>query len=234
MYLNVEEKRMRKNILVVDDNEEIRDLIGIYLQSEEFIISKACNGEEALELIGQNEYDLVILDIMMPKKDGIETLLEIRKKYTMPVIFLTAKNEEIDMIKGLTLGADDYIGKPFSSMELIARVKSQLRRYTVFNNVDKSIIIIGDLVLDIKMHRVTVSGKEISLTPTEYKILELLCENRNVVFSVEQIYEKIWKDKYAVGDTSIMVHITKLRQKIEKDPKNPEYIKTIWGVGYKV
>ena len=234
MYLNVEEKRMRKNILVVDDNEEIRELIGIYLQSEEFIISKASNGEEALELIGQNEYDLVILDIMMPKKDGIETLLEIRKKYTMPVIFLTAKNEEIDMIKGLTLGADDYIGKPFSSMELIARVKSQLRRYTVFNNIDKSIIIIGDLVLDIKMHRVTVSGKEINLTPTEYKILELLCENRNVVFSVEQIYEKIWKDKYAVGDTSIMVHITKLRQKIEKDPKNPEYIKTIWGVGYKV
>ncbi|WP_297634996.1 response regulator transcription factor [uncultured Clostridium sp.] len=225
---------MRKNILVVDDDKDIRELIEIYLQSEEFIISKACNGEEALKLVEKNNYDLIILDIMMPKVDGIETLIEVRKKHTMPVIFLTAKTEEIDMIKGLTLGADDYIGKPFSSMELIARVKSQLRRYTVFNNKDKRVINIGDLVLDVKMHSVTVLGEEVNLTPTEYKILELLCENRNVVFSVEQIYEIIWKDKYAVGDTSIMVHITKLRQKIEKDPKNPEYIKTVWGVGYKV
>ncbi|MGL4847631.1 MAG: response regulator transcription factor [Clostridium sp.] len=225
---------MQKNILVVDDDKDIRELIGIYLESEEFVVSKACNGEEALQMIEKNKYDLIILDIMMPKRDGIETLIEIRKKYTMPVIFLTAKNEEIDMIKGLTLGADDYIGKPFSSMELIARVKSQLRRYTVFNNKQKNIINIGELSLDIKSHRVTVSGEEVNLTPTEYKILELLCENRDIVFSVEQIYEKIWKDKYVVGDTAIMVHITKLRQKIEKDPKNPEYIKTVWGVGYKI
>lgn len=152
----------------------------------------------------------------------------------MPVIFLTAKNQEVDLLRGLSLGADDYIPKPFSSLELIARVKAQLRRYTVFNNINKSTITIGELVLDVDMHRVTVEGKEIKLTPTEYKILELLCKNRKIVFSVEQIYENIWRDKYAVGDTSIMVHITKLRQKIEKDPKNPEYIKTVWGVGYKI
>ncbi|WP_346897019.1 response regulator transcription factor [Clostridium sp. UBA7503] len=225
---------MSKNILVVDDDKDIRELITVYMQTEEFYVDKACNGEEALKLIEGKNYDLVILDIMMPKLDGLQVLIEIRKKYSMPVIFLTAKNEEIDMIKGLALGADDYIFKPFSSMELIARVKSQLRRYTVFNNSERNIITIGDLVLDTEMYRVMISGKEISLTPTEYKILELLCKNRNIVFSVEQIYENIWRNKYAVGDTSIIVHITKLRQKIEKDPKNPEYIKTVWGVGYKI
>ncbi|MGL4773934.1 MAG: response regulator transcription factor [Clostridium sp.] len=225
---------MSKNILVVDDDKDIRELVAVYIQAEGFYVDKASNGEEALKLMEEKEYDLIILDIMMPKKDGIETLIELRKKHSMPVIFLTAKNEEIDMIKGLTLGADDYIGKPFSSMELIARVKSQLRRYTVFNNSEKDVITIGDLTLDTKMHRVTVQGNEINLTPTEYKILDLFCRNRGVVFSVEQIYENIWRDKYAVGDTSIMVHITKLRQKIEKDPKNPEYIKTVWGVGYKI
>lgn len=171
---------------------------------------------------------------MMPKVDGLQALIEIRKRYLMPVIFLTAKNEEIDMIKGLALGADDYIAKPFSSLELIARVKAQLRRYSVFNNSEKNIITIGELVLDIEKHIVTVSGKEINLTPTEYNILELLCRNRNVVFSIEQIYENVWRNKYAIGDTSIMVHITKLRRKIERDPKNPEYIKTVWGVGYKI
>ena len=225
---------MKKNILVVDDDKDIRELFSVYLNFENFYVDKACNGEEALKMINQVNYDLVILDIMMPKMDGLETLINIRKEYNMPVIFLTAKNQEIDMLKGLSLGADDYIAKPFSSMELIARVKAQLRRYTVFNNSDKSNITIGELVLNLDMHRVTVEGKEVKLTPTEYKILELLCKNRNVVFSIEQIYEKIWRDKYAVGDTSIMVHITKIRQKIEKDPKNPEYIKTVWGVGYKI
>lgn len=225
---------MSKNILIVDDDKDIRELIAIYLKSEGFYIDKACNGEEALKLIENKNYDLIILDIMMPKIDGIQTLIEIRKKHLMPVIFLTAKNEEIDMIKGLTLGADDYIAKPFSSMELIARVKSQLRRYTVFNNSNKNIIEIGDLVLDTEMRVVTINGNEVNLTPTEYNILELLCKNKNIVFSVEQIYENIWRNKYAVGDTSIIVHITKLRQKIESDPKNPEYIKTVWGVGYKV
>lgn len=225
---------MKKNILVVDDDKDIRELIAVYLKAEDFYVDKACNGEEALKMMEENHYDLVLLDIMMPKMDGLETLINIRKKFMMPVIFLTAKNQEVDLLRGLSLGADDYIPKPFSSLELIARVKAQLRRYTVFNNINKSTITIGELVLDVDMHRVTVEGKEIKLTPTEYKILELLCKNRKIVFSVEQIYENIWRDKYAVGDTSIMVHITKLRQKIEKDPKNPEYIKTVWGVGYKI
>lgn len=225
---------MGKNILVVDDDKDIRELIAVYMKTENFNVDNASNGEEALKLIEGKKYDLVILDIMMPKVDGLQTLIEIRKSYTMPVIFLTAKDEEIDMIKGLALGADDYIAKPFSSMELIARVKSHLRRYTIFNNSDKSLITIGDLKVDTDMRSVVVEGKEINLTPTEYKILELLCKNRGMVFSVEQIYENIWRDKYVVGDTSIMVHITKLRQKIEKDPKTPEYIKTVWGVGYKI
>ena len=225
---------MDKNILVVDDDKDIRELIAIYLKAENFNVKLAENGVEALELIEENKFDLIILDIMMPKMDGLETLIEIRKKYVMPVIFLTAKNEEIDMIKGLTLGADDYIAKPFSSMELLARIKAQLRRFTVFSNNEKSIINIGDLSVDTNKHMVTVLGKEISLTPTEYKILELMCKNRNVVFTMEQIYENVWNDKCAVGDTSIMVHITKIRKKIEKDPKNPEYIKTVWGVGYKI
>lgn len=225
---------MKRNILVVDDDKDIRELVAIYMQTEEFYVDKACDGEEALKLIEEKDYHLVILDIMMPKIDGVQLLIEIRKKYSMPVIFLTAKSEEIDMIKGLTLGADDYITKPFSSMELIARAKAQLRRYTVFNNSEKSNIVIGDLVLDTETRKVTVLGKKVFLTPTEYKILELLCKNRNVVFSVEQIYERVWENKYAVGDTSIMVHITKLRQKIESDPKNPQYLKTVWGMGYKI
>lgn len=225
---------MNQRTLIADDEKEIRDLVEIYLQTEGFDIDKVSNGEEVLEAISKKDYDLVILDIMMPKIDGTTTLINIRKEYTMPVIFLTAKSEEIDMIKGLTLGADDYIQKPFSSMELIARVKAQLRRYTVFNNSSKSIIKIGDLEINTEMHSVTVDGEEKNLTPTEYKILELLARNRNIVFTVDKIYESIWKEKYSVSDTSIMVHITKLRQKIEKDSKNPEYIKTVWGVGYKI
>lgn len=225
---------MSKKILIADDDNEIRDLVEIYLQTEGFYIDKVSNGEEVLEAISKKDYDLVILDIMMPKMDGTTALINIRKEYTMPVIFLTAKSEEIDMVKGLTLGADDYIQKPFSSMELIARVKAQLRRYTVFNNSNKSIIKIEDLEINTDMHRVAVAGEEKNLTPTEYKILELLARNRNIVFSVDKIYESIWRDKYSVSDTSIMVHITKLRQKIEEDPKNPEYIKTVWGVGYKI
>ncbi|ABX41345.1 response regulator transcription factor [Lachnoclostridium phytofermentans] len=225
---------MKKNILIVDDDKDISELIAVYLKSEDYYVDKACSGLEALQLIKENNFDLVILDIMMPKMDGLETLIHIRKDFNMPIIFLTAKNQEIDLIRGLSLGADDYISKPFSSMELIARVKAQLRRYTIFNNLDNNDISIGELVLSLDMHRVTVAGKEVKLTPTEYKILELFCRNKNIVFSVEQIYENIWRDKFAVGDTSIMVHITKLRQKIEKDPKNPEYIKTVWGVGYKI
>lgn len=226
---------MSENILIVDDDKEIRDLISLYLEADRFYTDKAADGVEALIKLEEKKYSLVILDIMMPKKDGIETIIEIRKKYKMPVIFLTAKSQEIDMINGLTLGADDYISKPFSSLELIARVKAQLRRYTILNlNSDEKIIRVGDLVLNTEMHEVTVKGNEVRLTPTEYKILEVMCKNRNKVFTVEELYEFIWKEKYSVSDTSIMVHITKLRRKIEKDSKNPEYIKTVWGIGYKI
>ncbi|ALS18892.1 response regulator transcription factor [Clostridium butyricum] len=226
---------MSENILIVDDDKEIRDLISLYLEADRFYTDKAADGVEALIKLEEKKYSLVILDIMMPKKDGIETIIEIRKKYKMPVIFLTAKSQEIDMINGLTLGADDYISKPFSSLELIARVNAQLRRYTILNlNSDEKIIRVGDLVLNTEMHEVTVKGNEVRLTPTEYKILEVMCKNRNKVFTVEELYEFIWKEKYSVSDTSIMVHITKLRRKIEKDSKNPEYIKTVWGIGYKI
>lgn len=226
---------MSENILIVDDDKEIRDLISLYLEADRFYTDKAADGVEALIKLEEKKYSLVILDIMMPKKDGIETIIEIRKKYKMPVIFLTAKSQEIDMINGLSLGADDYISKPFSSLELIARVKAQLRRYTILNlNSDEKIIRVGDLVLNTEMHEVTVKGNEVRLTPTEYKILEVMCKNRNKVFTVEELYEFIWKEKYSVSDTSIMVHITKLRRKIEKDSKNPEYIKTVWGIGYKI
>jgi len=235
MYWTVKELKMSENILIVDDDKEIRDLISLYLEADRFYTDKAADGVEALIKLEEKKYSLVILDIMMPKKDGIETIIEIRKKYKMPVIFLTAKSQEIDMINGLTLGADDYISKPFSSLELIARVKAQLRRYTILNlNSDEKIIRVGDLVLNTEMHEVTVKGNEVRLTPTEYKILEVMCRNRNKVFTVEELYEFIWKEKYSVSDTSIMVHITKLRRKIEKDSKNPEYIKTVWGIGYKI
>ena len=235
MYWTVKELKMSENILIVDDDKEIRDLISLYLEADRFYTDKAADGVEALIKLEEKKYSLVILDIMMPKKDGIETIIEIRKKYTMPVIFLTAKSQEIDMINGLTLGADDYISKPFSSLELIARVKAQLIRYTILNlNSDEKIIRVGDLVLNTEMHEVTVKGNEVRLTPTEYKILEVMCRNRNKVFTVEELYEFIWKEKYSVSDTSIMVHITKLRRKIEKDSKNPEYIKTVWGIGYKI
>lgn len=210
---------MSKNILVVDDDKDIRELVAIYLKTENFNVELAEDGEKALELIKKNDFDLVILDVMMPKMDGLKTLISIRKKYIMPVIFLTAKSDEIDMINGLALGADDYISKPFSSMELLARVKAQLRRYTIFSNNINSVITIDSLVIDTDSHSVTIDGKEINLTPTEYKILELMCKNKNKVFTVEQIYENIWRNKYAVGDTSIMVHITKLRQKIENEKK---------------
>ena len=181
---------MSENILIVDDDKEIRDLISLYLEADRFYNDKAADGVEALIKLEEKKYSLVILDIMMPKKDGIETIIEIRKKYKMPVIFLTAKSQEIDMINGLTLGADDYISKPFSSLELIARVKAQLRRYTILNlNSDEKIIRVGDLVLNTEMHEVTVRGNEVRLTPTEYKILEVMCKNRNKVFTVEELYE---------------------------------------------
>lgn len=227
---------MATNILVVDDDKSIRNLIKIYLQNEAYNVYEASNGAEALIMISEKNYDLVILDVMMPILDGISTCLKIREKYLMPIIFLSAKDEEIHKIEGLTVGADDYITKPFGSMEVIARVKAQLRRYKKFNSEpqNSSVVSIEDLTINFDTHEVTVRGEKVKLTPKEFDILECLAKNKGVVFSVQKLYETIWNEKFAVSDTSIVVHITNLRQKIEIDPKSPKYIKTVWGVGYKI
>lgn len=227
---------MKENILVVDDDKSIRKLIKIYLENEGFNIIEACNGEEALNVLNESAFDLIILDVMMPILDGINACIKIRESYNMPIIFLSAKDEEIHKIEGLTVGADDYITKPFGSMELIARVKAQIRRYKRFNSESQnsSIITIEDLTINIDTHDVIVRGDKIKLTPKEFDILECLAKNRGIVFSVQKLYETVWKEQYVVSDTSIVVHITNLRQKIELDPKNPQYIKTVWGVGYKI
>ncbi|MBC8061390.1 MAG: response regulator transcription factor [Clostridiaceae bacterium] len=227
---------MNDRILVVDDDRSIRNLIKVYLENDGYEVCNACNGQEALDSLVSNEYDLIILDVMMPILDGVATCIKIRETYTMPIIFLSAKGEEINKIQGLTVGADDYITKPFGSMELLARVKAQLRRYKKFNNnpVSKNIIEIEDLIINTDTHEVTVREKKVKLTPKEFDILECLARNKGMVFTVEKLYETVWKGGFVVSDTSIVVHITNLRQKIEMDPKSPQYIKTVWGVGYKI
>ena len=227
---------MNDRILVVDDDRSIRNLIKVYLENDGYEVCNACNGQEALDSLVSNEYDLIILDVMMPILDGVATCIKIRETYTMPIIFLSAKGEEINKIQGLTVGADDYITKPFGSMELLARVKAQLRRYKKFSNnpVSKNIIEIEDLIINTDTHEVTVREKKVKLTPKEFDILECLARNKGMVFTVEKLYETVWKEGFVVSDTSIVVHITNLRQKIEMDPKSPQYIKTVWGVGYKI
>lgn len=227
---------MKEKILVVDDDKSIRNLIEVYLKNDGYEVFNACNGQKALDSLESNEYDLILLDIMMPILDGVATCIKIREKYTMPIIFLSAKGEEIDKIQGLTIGADDYITKPFGSMEVLARVRAQLRRYKKFNNitVSKNIIEIEDLIINTDIHEVTVRGVKIKLTPKEFDILECLARNKGIVFTIENLYQNVWKESFVVSDTSIAVHITNLRQKIEIDSKNPQYIKTVWGVGYKI
>lgn len=228
--------KVNYKILVVDDDPTIKNLVELYLKNDGYNVDTACDGKEALKLVEKREYDLIILDVMMPVLDGIETCLKIRENHTMPIIFLSAKDEEIDKIKGLTVGADDYVSKPFSSMELLARVKAQLRRYRKFSGVpkNKNIIEIEDLIINTDTHEVTVRGQRVKLTPKEFDILECLASNKGIVFTVERLYEQVWKEAFAVSDTSIVVHITNLRQKIEINPKEPQYIKTVWGVGYKI
>ena len=227
---------MTEKILVIDDDITIKNLIEVYLKNEDYEVDSASNGEEALKLIEEYNYDLVILDIMMPKLDGVSTCIKIREKFVMPIIFLSAKGEELDKIQGLAVGADDYISKPFGSMELLARVKAQLRRYKKFNSTatSKNIIEIEDLVINTDTHEVNVRGENVKLTSKEFDILECLARNKGIVFSVQKLYETVWKENFAVSDTSVVVHITNLRQKIEIDPKSPQYIKTVWGVGYKI
>jgi DNA-binding response OmpR family regulator len=228
---------MANRILIVDDDDEIRKITGIYLSNEGFEILKAENGPEALEVIKNHVVDLVILDIMMPGMDGIEVCLKIREKDVMPIIFLSAKSEDLDKIQGLASGADDYIIKPFNAMELIARVKSNLRRYTKYSatqNANKNLIEIGNLTINADTREVFIGNNNVRLTPKEFDILELLARNKGIVFSIEKIYERVWGEAFYKSDNTVMVHITKIREKIEPDPKKPIYIKTIWGVGYKI
>lgn len=224
------------NILVVDDDREIVESIAIFLSGEGYKVFKAYDGIEALEILSETQVHLMILDIMMPRLDGIKTLLKLRESRNMPVILLSAKSEDSDKIFGLTAGADDYVTKPFNPSELVARVKSQLRRYITLGSIGKhnGEIIVDGLCVNTESKTVKVDGVDVRLTPIEYKILELLAKNRGRVFSVEDIYSNVWNEETVVGDNTIAVHIRHIREKIEINPKEPKYLKVVWGIGYKI
>lgn len=226
------------HILVCDDDKEIVHAIEIYLSQEGYQVFKAYNGVEALKIVEENAIHLVILDIMMPKMDGIETLEKIRKEKSIPVIMLSAKSEDEDKISGLNLGADDYVTKPFNPKELIARVNSGIRRYTKLKSITeeetKNRYQTGSLVVDDNLKKVTVDEQEIKLTPTEYNILKFLICNKGQVYSIEQIYRNVWNEECYGAENIIAVHIRHIREKIEINPKEPKYLKVIWGIGYKI
>ncbi|PWL55699.1 response regulator transcription factor [Clostridium cadaveris] len=224
-------------ILIVDDEDDIRDMIEIYLINEGFNVLKAQDGLEALEVLKAKEVDLIVLDIMMPKMDGIRTCLKVREDKKLPIIMLSAKGQDSDKILGLNIGADDYVTKPFNPLELIARIKSQLRRVTTFNENSESYeneIKIGEIRINLNSREVFVEDNFVRLTPREFDILVVLAENRGHVLSTEQIYEKVWKEPFYNADNTVAVHIRNIREKIEIDSKNPQYIKLVWGVGYKI
>ncbi len=226
------------HVLVVEDDKEILEGVSIYLKNQGYTVFKASNGVEGLNIIEKEEIHLAIVDIMMPRMDGITMTLKLREKYEFPVIMLTAKSEEIDKVTGLNIGADDYVTKPFTPMELLARVNSHLRRYAKYLNVleekkEDNVYIIGGLELNENTIQVMVDQTQVKLTPLEFKILALLIKNPGRVFSAEEIYEKVWNER-AVGTDTIMVHIRNIREKIEINPKNPKYLKVVWGVGYKI
>lgn len=226
-----------ETILIVDDEKEIRNLIGIYLKNEGFHVLEACDGEEDLKLVKKHKVHLIVLDLMMPKVNGIEMCMKVREIAEMPIIMLTAKSQDMDKISGLTIGADDYVTKPFNPLELIARIKSQLRRYLKMSGLHSSNreeLEVGDLRINTATHEVFVNNERVKLTPREFAILELLVSNPGIVMSAEQIYEKVWKEEAFQSENTVMVHIRKIRERIEANPRNPQYIKTVWGVGYKV
>jgi len=224
------------NILVCDDDKAIVDAIKIYLENEGNTIFKAFNGEEAIEVIRDHEIHLIIMDIMMPKMDGIRATIKIRETNNIPLIMLSAKSEDTDKILGLNLGADDYITKPFNPLELIARVKSQLRRYTTLGSIEirSNVYQAGGLMIDDESKTVSVDGEVVHLTPVQYKILILLTANAGKVFPIDEIYEKVWNETSFSPENTVAVHIRKIREKIEINPKEPKYLKVVWGVGYKV
>ena len=226
------------SILVCDDDKEIVEAIEIYLSQEGYRILKAYDGMEALRILETEEVNLLILDVMMPRLDGIRTTLKIREKNSIPIIILSAKSEDADKILGLNVGADDYVTKPFSPLELVARVKSHLRRYTQFGgNTGREtdrIYEAGGLRMNDDLKEVTVDGEQVKLTPIEYNILRLLIKNQGRVFSINQIYESIWNEEAIGADNTVAVHIRHIREKIEINPKDPRYLKVVWGVGYKI
>ena len=223
-------------VLVTDDDKDIRDGIEIYLKNEGYHVLKAADGLEALQLIEENEVHVIVLDIMMPKMDGISATFKIREQKNIPIIMLSAKAEDSDKIHGLSVGADDYVTKPFHPMELVARVKSQLRRYTKLGNYQgqQQVIEIDGLILNKEAKNLSVEGESVKLTPIEFKITELLMANAGRVFSINEIYERVWKEPAYNAENIVAVHIRKIREKIETDPKNPRYLKVVWGVGYKI
>lgn len=222
-------------VLIVDDHKEIRDTLEVYLRSEGLKVLKSEDGIQAIKVLNDNKVDLILMDVMMPNMDGIRATLKIREENNIPIIILSAKSEDNDKILGLNIGADDYIIKPFNPLELIARVKAQLRRYKSLGALDKNEdeIEVRGLNLNKLTKIVKVRGEKVRLTATEFKILELLIENKGRVFSAEEIYEKIWNEK-AINNDTIMVHIRKIREKIEVNPKEPLYLKVVWGIGYKI
>lgn len=224
-------------ILVCDDDKEIVEAIEIYLMQEGYQVLKAYDGEEALAVLKAETVDLLIMDIMMPKLDGIRAVLKIREESSIPIIILSAKTEDADKILGLNVGADDYVTKPFNPLELVARVKSQIRRYTTLSSGaagSDTIYEVGGLVVNDDLKKVTVEGEEVRLTPIEYSILLLLIKNQGKVYSINQIYESIWNEEAIGADNTVAVHIRHIREKIEINPKEPRYLKVVWGVGYKI
>ena len=224
-------------ILVCDDDKEIVDAIEIYLSQEGYQILKAYDGIQAVDMMQKNDIQLLIIDIMMPRLDGLRATLKIREKSSIPIIILSAKSEDADKILGLNIGADDYVTKPFNPLELVARVKSQLRRYTKLGNAaeeNQKIYQTGGLVMNDDLKEVTVDGEPVKLTPIEYNILLLLVKNQGKVFSINQIYESIWNEDAIGADNTVAVHIRHIREKIEINAKEPRYLKVVWGIGYKV
>ena len=226
------------NILICDDDKEIVDAIEIYLKNEGYKVYKAYDGEEAIRILNAEDIQLLIMDVMMPKLDGIHATLKIREYSSIPIIMLSSKTEDTDKILGLNVGADDYVSKPFNPLELIARVKSNLRRYTKLGNMsapeESNVYRIGGLCMDDDTKEVTVDGEPVRLTPIEYSILLLLVKNPGRVYSIDQIYENIWNEAAIGADNTVAVHIRHIREKIEINPKEPKYLKVVWGVGYKV
>ena len=227
---------MNERVLIVDDDPEIAQLISVYLKNEGLQTRVVFSGSEALEDIHSQRFDLAILDVMLPDISGFRLCEEIRSHYNYPVIMLTAKSADIDKITGLTIGADDYITKPFNPVEMTARVKAQLRRYTQYNSrrLDDSVIDFQGLILNKNTHECSLYGEKLNLTPTEFAILQMLCENRGKVISSQELFESIWKEKYFESNNTVMVHIRRIREKMHEQPRNPKFIKTVWGMGYKI